>query len=81
MRAGEAKLRERVRDDAFSSLVARTARCAPPAPVARYFGPTVSDDSLQGFKKNTAFWDDSLQGRKNNIELLHDSLQGFKETV
>ena len=30
VRAGEAKLRERVRDDAFSSLVARIARCAPP---------------------------------------------------
>ena len=28
VRAGEAKLRERVRDDAFSSLVAILARCA-----------------------------------------------------
>ena len=41
----------------------------------------VSDDSLQGFNKNVAFWDDSLQGRKNIIDLLYDSLQGFKETA
>ena len=81
VRAGEAKLRERVRDDAFSSLVARMARCAAPAPVALDFAPTVSDDSLRDFKKNVAFWDDSLQGRKENIELLDDSLQGLKETV
>jgi hypothetical protein len=45
------------------------------------FCPTVSDDSLQGFKENVAFWDDSLQGRKKIIDLLYDSLQGFKETV
>ena len=35
MRAGEAKLREHVRDAAFQWLVARMARC-PPAPVARW---------------------------------------------
>ena len=52
VRAGEAKLRERVRDDAFSSLVAILARCAATPPVALDFAPTVSDDSLQGFKKN-----------------------------
>ena len=56
VRAGEAKLRERVRDDAFSSLVARMARCAAPPPVALDFVSTVSEDSLQGFKKNVAFW-------------------------
>ena len=33
---GEAKLRERVRDDAFSSLVARIARFPAAAPVARW---------------------------------------------
>ena len=81
VRAGEAKLRERVRDDAFSSLVAILARCAAAPPVALDFVGTISDDSLQGFKKNLDFWDDSLQGRKKNIELLDDSLQGFKETV
>ena len=41
----------------------------------------VSDNSLQGFRKNVAVWDDSVQGRKKNIDLLSDSLQGFKETV
>ena len=57
VRAGEAKLRERVRDDAFSSLVARIARCAATAPpVALDFVPTVSEDSLQGFKKHVVFW-------------------------
>ena len=56
VRAGEAKLRERVRDDAFSSLVARMARCAAAGPVALDFATTVCDDSLQGFKKNVAFW-------------------------
>ena len=58
VRAGEAKLRERVRDDAFSSLVAILARCAAGGggPVALDFVPTVSEDSLQGFKKNVAFW-------------------------
>ena len=55
VRAGEAKLRERVRDDAFSSLVARMAICTPAGPVALDFVPTVSDDSLQGFKKSIAF--------------------------
>ena len=56
VRAGEAKLRERVRDDAFSSLVAILARCAAGGPVALDFLLTVSDDSLQGFKKNVVFW-------------------------
>ena len=56
VRAGEAKLRERVRDDAFSSLVAILARCAAPPPVALDLVATVSEDSLQGFKKNVAFW-------------------------
>ena len=81
VRAGEAKLRERVRDDDFSTLVAILARfsAAPVTPLD--FGRTVSDDSLQGFKENVAFWDDSLQGRKKIIDLLYDSLQGFKETV
>ena len=51
VRAGEAKLRERVRDDAFSSLVARTARCTPPSGRALDFGPAVCDDRLQDFKK------------------------------
>ena len=44
VRAGEAKLCERVRHDAFSSLVARMARCTAPGPVALNFVPTVSDD-------------------------------------
>jgi hypothetical protein len=70
-----------VRDDAFSSLVARIARCPPPAAVALDFVVTISDDSLQGFKTNVAFGDDSLQGRKKIVDLLYDSLQGFKETV
>ena len=55
VRAGEAKLRERVRDDAFSSLVARMARRTPTGPGALDLMPTVSDDSLQGFNKNVAF--------------------------
>ena len=55
VRAGEAKLRERVRDDAFSSLVARTARCTPAGPVTLDFATPNSDDSLQGFKKHVAF--------------------------
>ena len=55
VRAGEAKLRERVRDDAFSSLVARMARCAAPPPGALDFATTNSDDSIQGFKKNVTF--------------------------
>ena len=54
VRAGEAKLRERVRDGAFSSLVAILARCAAGGPVALDFVVTGSDDSLQGFKKNVA---------------------------
>ena len=54
VRAGEAKLRESVRDDAFSSLVARMARCTPAGPGALDFATTNSDDSLQGFKKNVA---------------------------
>ena len=80
VRAGEAKLSERVRDDAFSSLVARTARCTPAGPVALDLATTVSDDSLQGFKENVTLWHDSLQGRKKIIELSYDSLQVFKET-
>ena len=61
MRAGEAKLRERVRDDAFSSLVAKMAR-SPAAAVglALDFGATGSEDRLQGFKKNEYLWHDSL---------------------
>ena len=82
VRAGEAKLRERVRDDAFSSLVARMAR-SPAAAVglALDFGATSSEDRLQGFKKNVCLWHDSLQGRKKIMDLLYDSLQGFKEAV
>ena len=57
------------------------ARCAATPPGALDFATTVSDDSLQGFEKNVAFWDDSLQGRKEIIELLDDSLQGFKEHI
>ena len=81
MRAGEAKLRERVRDDAFSSLVARMARCPPASGGALDFVPAVSDDGLQGLTQNVHLWHDILQGRKNNIPLWDDSLQGCKEHI
>ena len=81
MRAGEAKLRERVRDDTFSLLAARMARCAAAPPVALDVCPAVSDDSLQGFKENVHLWDDSPQGHKKSIDILDDCLQLFKEHV
>ena len=51
VRAGEAKLRERVRDDAFSSLVARILKFLAAA-CPRVLTSAVSDDSLKGSKGN-----------------------------